>query len=161
VESLSEFFDIEVEGTLEPAAFLGRINRLLPKGIEVKSCDRLKPGAPSVSASISGAVWNVELPHAYPGGRERLGERIRWLSGQRELFVERTRSEGIRKVNISPFIASVEAVTDRSLTMVTRFLPGGSTRPQEVLQYLLEDPEEMLASARVLKVDSLLNTNAQ
>ncbi|MFO1518069.1 MAG: TIGR03960 family B12-binding radical SAM protein [bacterium] len=161
VESLSEFLDVEVEGAPDPAELIGQVNRVLPKGLEFKTCERLKPNSPSVSAATVGTVWKVEFPRAYPGGQAALDERIRWLEEQSELMIERRKEDGVKRVDIRRFIESLKSHSDRDLTLVTRFSPEGSTRPQEVLKHLLEDPEEMLGSVRVTKLDSLLKTHAQ
>jgi radical SAM family uncharacterized protein/radical SAM-linked protein len=157
VESLSEFFDIEVAGLLDPTGFVHRMNQVLPRGLEIKSCEPISHGTPSLSVSMVRTVWKVDFSQSYPGGRERLDEKAQWLKEQSELMVIRHREQGDRKINIRPFIASIDSLSDRSLSLVTRNLPNGSARPQEVLKHLLEDSEEMLAAARVTKVDSLLN----
>ncbi len=159
VESYSEFFDIEIEGSFNSAGLKDRLNVLLPSGLKVESCEKLDSQAPSVSAETKGAVWQMELHESYPGGEESLKDRVQWLREQPELMVTRRREDGSKKVDISPFIASLEACSDRSLTLVTRHLPQGSTRPQEVLGRLLEGSEEMLKKVRVIKVESLLRNS--
>lgn len=154
VESLSEFFDIEIEGDLE-GDFLHRMNTTLPRGLEVLSLEKLLPGTISISASMTGVVWKVDLDRKYPGGRQALEDRIQWMKDQASLMVTRRRSSGDKQVDIRPYIESVEWLSDESISIVTKVLPQGSTRPQEVLQHLFENSEEKPSSIRVVKIDSL------
>ncbi len=154
VESLSEYFDIEIEGNIHPE-FVCQMNATLPRGLQVLSFEKLDPGSLSISASMVGVVWKVELGQKYPGGKKALEERIAWMKAQTELFVTRRREKGDKKVDIRPYIESVESLSDETLSIVTKVLPQGSTRPQEVLQHLLENPQEKLSSIRVMKVNSL------
>lgn len=154
VESLSEFFDIEIEGELAEN-FISRMNETLPRGLEVLSSEKLLPGTPSISASMVGVIWKVDLDRKYPGGRLALEDRILWMKSQASLMVTRRRLSGDKQVDIRPYIESVEWLSDESISIVTKVLPQGSTRPQEVLQHLFENSEEKPSSVRVVKMDSL------
>jgi len=156
IESKAEFFDIEVEEELDVSNFAEKMNALLPPGLQVKSCEKLLPHTRSVSALQTGTVWEVDLGKPYPGGKERLNERIAWLKEQPQLWVTRKKPSGNKEVEISPFIGELEANSDQILRLTTRHLESGSAKPQEVLRYLLEKPEEMLSSLRITKIDSLL-----
>lgn len=155
VESLSEYFDIEIEGDLDED-FIHRMNHTLPRGLEVLSSQKLLPGTPSISASMVGVVWRVDLGDKYPGGKEALEGRIQWMKSQPSLWVTRRREKGNKEVDIQPYIESVEWLSDESISIVTKVLPQGSTRPQEVLQHLFENsPEKIPLILRVTKMDSL------
>lgn len=155
VESLSEYFDIEIEGELD-FDFVSRMNQTLPRGLEVLNAVKLQTGTPSISASMVGIVWKVDLGYCYPGGREALEERLRWMKSQSQLFVTRRREKGSKEVDIRPYLDSVELLSEDCLSIVTKVSPQGSARPQEILQHLLEKPEEkMMKRIRVTKLNSL------
>ncbi|MBL7685460.1 MAG: TIGR03960 family B12-binding radical SAM protein [Deltaproteobacteria bacterium] len=156
VESLSEFFDIEIEGDLDPISFIKSINPLLPEGFVIKTCEKIPAGTPSLSASTTGAVWKIKLPLPYPGGRSALEDRIRWISEQSELMVERKKEKGVKRVNISPYIDQIQAESDQHLTLITKFSQEGSTRPQEVLHCLLEDID--VKTIHITKEQSLIKS---
>ncbi len=156
IESKAEFFDIEVEEELQEDQFVKQMNALLPQGLQIQSCEKLKALARSIGALQTGTVWEIDLGKPYPGGKERLNERITWLKSQSELWVTRKKPSGDKKIEIRPFIGEVEANSDQTLRLTTRHLETGSAKPQEVLRYLLETPEEMLGILRITKVDSLL-----
>ncbi len=155
VESLSEYFDIEIEGDLDPD-FISQMNDTLPRGLNILSSKKLLPGTPSISASMVGVIWKVELASKYPGGKEALEARIHWIKSQPSLLVTRRREKGSKEVDIRPYIESVEWLSDESISIVTKVLPQGSTRPQEVLQHLFKNsPEKIPLVLRVTKMDSL------
>lgn len=154
VESLSEYFDIGVIGPLD-SDFIDRMNRTLPRGLQVMTCELLQPGTPSISASMVGIMWKVDLGKEYPGGKEALEARIRWMRSQPSLKVNRKRAKGNKEVDILPYIESIEWLTDQSISIVTKVLPQGSARPQEVLQYLFENSPKKIPEVRVVKIDSL------
>lgn len=154
VESLSEYFDIEISGEIA-GDFVAQMNHTLPRGLEVLSCQKLTPGTPSISASMVGVVWRVDFGRKYPGGKRALEERILWMKAQASLMVTRRREKGDKQVDIRPYIESVEWLSDESISIVTKVLPQGSTRPQEVLQHLFENSEEKIPAIRVVKMDSL------
>lgn len=157
VESLSEFLDLEIEGEFDSKNFVERINPLLPQGLRVHDCRPLTKGSTSISASMHTAVWEVKLGGDYPGGRIALQEKILRLQTKPEWIVTRRREDGLRQVNIAPFVASLEALSNASVRLTTRFLPQGSAKPQEILSHLLEEIPPLLDSARVTKVESVLS----
>ncbi len=161
IESVSEFFDIEIEGELVPAEFIGKINTALPKGLQILSCEKISSKTASISSSEIGSTWKIEFSEPYPGGVEKLREKIEWLEAQPELLTTRRRQRSEKTVDIKPFIGSFKVLSDRLLQLSTKALLQSSTKPQEVLHHLLKENERMLKNIRILKTDSLFQPDVQ
>lgn len=159
-ESLSEFFDLEVEGEIDPLKFPSLLNRFLPSGLQVLSCEKNPPKISSLSAGIVGSVWEVELSSSFPGGKEILDQKIQTLAAKESIVITRKRENENRKIDIRPFIGGIEALSDRSMRVVTRALPQGTTRPQEVVSELFKDlPDQKVFIQKMMKTDSLFDSS--
>ncbi len=158
IESLSEYFDIEIEGDLNPEKFSDFLNSLLPPGLQITACWALAPGTPSVSASTFGTVWNIEFRDPYPGGQRALHEKLGWLQSQEELWVVRKKQKEELRVNISPYIQKLQADSSLSCTLVLKTIAEKTARPQEVLEHLFMASHPDFPTARILKTESLLKS---
>jgi radical SAM family uncharacterized protein len=64
-EGLEERFDVDCHGNIEPG-MLSRMNRVLPEGLRVESCERLAAGKPPLGKAVIACRYRVRSPAGAP-----------------------------------------------------------------------------------------------
>ncbi|MBP1620420.1 MAG: radical SAM-linked protein/radical family uncharacterized protein, partial [Acidobacteria bacterium] len=64
-EGLEERFDVECHAPVEPGS-LSRANRVLPDGLELRGCEPLADGAPSLGKTVAAARWRLRRTAGAP-----------------------------------------------------------------------------------------------
>ena len=73
-ESRAEYLDLELFGGHEAVDVARRVGENLPAGFRLLSCEPLRPGGESLSRTIRGLEYRVELPEGAPDAALRLAE---------------------------------------------------------------------------------------
>ncbi|MGE5047968.1 MAG: TIGR03960 family B12-binding radical SAM protein, partial [Deltaproteobacteria bacterium] len=94
-ESRAEYLDLELFGVHEAQDVEARVRGELPEGFRLISCEPLQAGGESLTRTIRGIEYRVELPDEAPDARQRLAE----FAAQPEASVVRQR-EGKQPVRI-------------------------------------------------------------
>jgi radical SAM-linked protein len=137
VESREEWVEVELFEPADAAAFPQRLAGEFPEGLRVISGE---PATAKMSAVA--ATWEAELPAgASPDPRAVLD--------RADLVVERKTQDGVRRVDIRPWIETIVVEAGR-VTFVTKITDGGAARPEEVLVAL------GVAGARTVRVRTAL-----
>jgi radical SAM family uncharacterized protein/radical SAM-linked protein len=133
-ESRAEYLDLEVFGSRQPEEVARRVRAELPQGFALLSCEELARGGESLTRTIRGIEYRVELPDGAPDARERLAA----FSAQPEATVLRER-EGKQPVRID-LKAAVDGLTAPGAREIRFTLRAGESeavaRPAELLAAL-------------------------
>ena len=78
----------------EPADVARRVRQNLPEGFRILECEALRPGGESLSRTIRGLEYRVELPEGLPDAAARLAEFA--VAGEALVLREREGKEPVR-----------------------------------------------------------------
>lgn len=148
VESLREYFDVELQEDMEIEEFTAKLSHALPDGITLSAVRPIQVGEKSITALITTANYSVWIDNA---AALSLGERIDALLAREEISCLKTSPKGDKTVNLRPGIF-VLAWEGESIAMQLVAGNSGHVRPEEVLSVLGIDREQTL---RILRTDLL------
>lgn len=132
----AEWFDVEVEGTMEPQTFCERVNEALPEGFRLSDAFVAPEGFGTLTNRVRAAEYDVRISFDRPVSAETLEEAIRTLlSG--EIIVDKKTKGGIKPVDIRPQILEVTVTgiegTVASLRVLGKLQADGGLRVELLL----------------------------
>ncbi|HYY53107.1 MAG TPA: TIGR03960 family B12-binding radical SAM protein [Myxococcales bacterium] len=157
-ESRAEYLDLELFGVQEPADVARRIRENLPEGFLILSCDALAPGGESLSRTIRGLEYRVELPEGVPDAAARLAE----FAAAGEALVLRAR-EGKRPVHVDlkKSLEWLAAAGPREIRFTLRAGENDAVaRPSELLSALFGAELTRPGMARIVRENAIFGTPA-
>ena len=90
----------------------------------------------SLTASVDVATYKIAISHQVLAlSPEELRGRIEKLLKREEIAIERARNKEVKKINLRPFIVSLEMDSGSPLALKMSLKAG--TRPEEVVRLLL------------------------
>lgn len=148
VESLREYFDVELQQEMEIEEFTERLGASLPEGIHLEDVKPIQVGEKSITALIAVANYSVWVEESATVGIEN---RITALLAKEEIAYLKTSPKGDKTVNLRPGIFVLDWDGER---FFMQLLAGnsGHVRPEEVLSCLGIGKEE---TKRTLRTDLL------
>ncbi len=153
VSSLSEFLDVTVAGSIFEDTLGTRLNRVLPRGIEVTGVNWIPMQAPAISSIIHFSEYEVQLPRS--AFSEEPWAQIQSLLALQEIEVTRQRKGKEKVINIRPMIADMvmdgEEHDTVSLRIMLQMGDKGGARVNEVLQALLNLSPGTMPEIRVTR----------
>lgn len=154
VESLREYFDIELQQEMEVADFSQQLSLALPEGISLEEVRPVQVGEKSITALIAMANYSVWV-EAHNG--MDIKKRIVDLLAKEEIPYLKTSPKGDKIVNLRPGIFALEW-DGEMFTMQLLAGNSGHVRPEEVLSCLGIEKEE---TKRMLRTDLLCADGAR
>ncbi|MCI8336057.1 MAG: DUF2344 domain-containing protein [Peptococcaceae bacterium] len=148
VESLREYFDIELQQDMGIDVFTQRLSGALPEGICLEEVVPIQIGEKSITALIAVANYSVWVDERSIVGIE---ERIAALLDREDISYLKTSPKGDKTVNLRPGIF-ILAWDGEKFTMQLLAGNSGHVRPEEVLSCLGIGKEE---TKRTLRTDLL------
>jgi radical SAM-linked protein len=142
----AEAVEIEFDGPVDPDEVRRRLAAQAPPGLTILAARRIDPRA---TAQVTQASYFVPLPADRPADLPR---RVADLLAQEACWVTRTRPQP-KQVNIRPYLLGL-TLGEQGLTMDLRVTPGGTARPEEVLQAL--GLGDLLAAGAILERTALV-----
>src|SRR6266481_10877 len=133
-ESRAEYLDLELFGIQDAVEIGDRIRAHLPEGFRLLTCERVEPGGESLTRTIRGIEYRVELPEGPADVAQRLAE----FAASSEATVLRER-EGKRpvRVDLKKSVDGLVAAGARELRFTLRAgEPDAVARPSELLAAL-------------------------
>jgi radical SAM-linked protein len=131
-ESVAEYLDVVVDGTVSPASaeeLPARLDAALPTGISTLAITEPEPGAGSLQEDVTAVTWELTVPVQVDlGGLEAAVER---LLGAAELPLERERKGERRVDDVRPAILSLAVAGDDTLVADVATV-GRGLRPAEL-----------------------------
>ncbi|NOY53065.1 MAG: TIGR03960 family B12-binding radical SAM protein [Deltaproteobacteria bacterium] len=153
VEGNTEYFDVNVEGTLFEEPLSERLNRVLPEGIRITGVNWIPHQAPAISSIIRFGEYRMELPKDLVPLDPR--RKVQDFLDRTEIPFTRRRKRKEKRFDLKPMIGSLKVVTetDNSFSLVTLIRTGdqGGLRPDELLRALFDLSEENLQRIRILR----------
>ncbi len=150
MEGENELLDVELEEPVEPSSAVERLNQTLPRGMEVREAAVLPAGSPSLSKTIRGAEYLVELTPVF----KLTPDDLAGFLSTAEVWVERRKGREVKKVDVRAGVAVLEL--DENKGELKIFLEG-SAGPFLVLAALLGESPEKLAGLRCRRTGFITN----
>ncbi len=166
VESGGEYADVVLYEQVAPEQLLERLNAVLTAHIQILDARTVPLKAPSLMAEPLAAHYSVNLPlETLSTNGSSLCELIQRLMARGDIPVQRWHKKGPRKVDIRPGIIELEVMPSvaKTITMSMRLHESttAKTKPQEVIQALLDLDEDRLRCLRVYKHETFVRAAAQ
>lgn len=144
MSSECEWFEVQLDESVSPEAFVRRTNAAMPEGMFVSDAFETPEGFGSLSARLRAAEYRVAIKFdeaSRPVGEDRLQNALsEMLAG--EITIEKRTKKGIKPVDQRPYIlkVSVEEVGDGCavLRVLGRLQADGGLRVGAVADALLE-----------------------
>jgi len=133
-ESRAEYLDLELFGIQGAAEVGDSVRAHLPEGFRLLFCEEVKPGGESLTRTIRGIEYRVELPE----GVADVAQRLAAFSASSDATVLRER-EGKRpvRVNLKTSVEGLQAAGAREIRFTLRAgEPEAVARPSELLTAL-------------------------
>ena len=128
VESLADYFDVDMEDGLPPD-WPERLNACLPEGLRALAARVIDPRTPALSAVLDTAAYLVALSDI---DESALAEGASALLAEKSHPVERVSPKGRKIFDLRPGLMFLRAEGSR-LLMSVAISPEGYARPQEVV----------------------------
>jgi len=146
LESLNEKFYLSLRGDVKPQRIVNPLNKNLPKGLNVFSC-QLAP-AKAVSKELPSATYLVTKKDGFFDEKD-----LKCFIKNREFVITRTGSKGkTKKIDLKEMVLKIELHAPNRLKMTLRTEPGRTVRPFEVIEKIFCMPVEEIKQAEIVKV---------
>lgn len=103
VTSEAEYADFELAEDTEPSEFIGRMNRELPEGIEIKAAV-VKSAKGNIMASVSGALYLLSVFLKEGLELAEISQSLGSFLEKNEIIIKKEGKGGIKDVNIRPIL---------------------------------------------------------
>ena len=146
LESLNEKFYLSLRGDVKPQRIVDPLNKHLPKGLNVLSC-QLAP-AKALSKELPPATYLVTKKDGFFDEKD-----LKCFIKNREFVVTRTGPKGkTKKIDLKEMVLKIELHAPNRLKMTLRTEPGRTVRPFEVIEKIFCMPVEEIKQAEIVKV---------
>jgi radical SAM-linked protein len=157
-ESRAEYLDLELFGVQQAADVAERIRQNLPEGFRLLSCEPLPAAVDSLSRTIRGLEYRVELPEDAPDAVQRLEEFAQ--AGDAFVMREREGKQPVR-IDLKKSIDRLAAAGPREIRFTLRAGENDAVaRPSELLAALFGPELTRPGVARIIREDALFGTPA-
>jgi radical SAM-linked protein len=151
LNSIDEYFDMELVKEWEPETLVAALNPALPRGLQITAIRRCGRHIKPLNAVINRAAYLIELETAAVN-LEKISAELQQLLGREEILVSRVNKNGVKTVNIRPWLYSLKMEAIAPTRLQVHFSgeigSGGNLRPEDLLG-LLTHPAETLNIVRV------------
>jgi len=157
-ESLAEYLDLELFGAQRPDEVGGRIAAHLPEGFKLLGCEELRPGGESLSRTIRGIEYRVELPEDAPDAGERLSS---FFAAPAATVLREREGKKPIAVDLRNAVEGLQATGPREIRFTLR--AGGNeavARPSELLSAIFGAELTRPGVARIVRERALFGTPA-
>lgn len=142
IESVCEYFDLELIEPISPQEFKNKLNEILPTGIEIVESYGIDEMTPSISSTMCKSEYEILVDTLNSGDEIDYYLEINELLGLKNIDIEKKKKKGKSKittiVNIRPFIfkLSVENICGNTIRLNTIVMTGeqGNVKPIELLE---------------------------
>ncbi len=141
VSSISEFVDILLSEPVDVSEATERLNGSLPCGMQVTSSKMLPRNTPALSVIVQAASYRLMFSGETEVRVDGILAAIEELMKSDSVFIERTTSKGVRRVDIRPLIYEMRVDGDSSSWSVYAIVASGSkgsVRPFDLAKVILE-----------------------
>jgi radical SAM-linked protein len=144
IESICEYFDVDLTENIELNEFNSRLNEVLPIGIKIIESKEIDEFTPSISSTICISEYEISADLINPEELIDYSHEINRLLDSSDINIEKKKKKGknkvTTKVNIRPFILklSINSVYDGSIKLKSIVMTGekGNVKPSELLEVI-------------------------
>jgi radical SAM family uncharacterized protein/radical SAM-linked protein len=146
LESLNEKFYLSLRGDVKPQSIIGRLNKHLPEGISVSSC-QLAPVKP-VPDAVSSATYLVKKKDGFFNEKD-----LTCFKNKKKIIIAQTGSKGKTKtIDLKEMVLKIELPDPDRLEMTLKKEPGRTVRPFEVMEKIFFMSVEEIKQASIVKL---------
>lgn len=146
IESEEEYMDIEIEEKILVEEFMDKINKVLPKDVQILDAKYMEKKE-SIASIISWAFYEIRFHIDGDLEKDKVEEYINDFLEKREIFILKRKRKGRRKierkVNIRGLISNIliKEYKDNNIILETMLKAGGNgnLRPIDLLTSLKEE----------------------
>jgi radical SAM family uncharacterized protein/radical SAM-linked protein len=162
MSSDGEYGDVRLQGPIDAAAFVQRVNESCSAGVRVTAATAVELNAPSLTSRVEAASYRVRLGRVGIDGEETRAA-VREFLDRDEVVIEKRvkkkRGHKVTNVDVRALVKSLEVEEFRGETCLVATIgrrAGNLGRPKELLIALFDLDEEQLLDAKVHKLESFV-----
>lgn len=139
LNSIDEYFDMQLTIDLETEILITNLNQNLPQGIKVTAIKKCTRHVKPLNAIINRAAYIIVLK-VESNLIEAISDQLHQLMTLSEIVVSRQNKNGQKMVNIRPWLhnLSIEAINDHQLQLhfTGEIGSGGNLRPEDLISQI-------------------------
>lgn len=133
VESLGEYFDVEVDDNENVSLFVDKLNEQMADGIVVHDAVILPEKCENAMASVKAADYEIDFYSANPLNNELISK----FNDAPEVFFEKTTKTGTHLINVKDFVFSIGIKEEHILCCKVDCSSAGNLKPVNLCSALL------------------------
>jgi radical SAM family uncharacterized protein/radical SAM-linked protein len=146
IESEQEHFMLSVPDFVAPDMLTHRLNRQLPEGLVITSCQIISPSTGCKSAAVS--TYRVTLRVA----EFNQVNLVTYLQST-DFPISLSNQKGkLKKLNLKDMVKNIEIVDSKCLQVTLTSEPGKTIRPGHILRHIFDLKEDQIKQAMVVKL---------
>lgn len=139
-ESICEWFDVLLDGTITPESFTERLNKALPEGLSVSGAfEGAETGFGSLTARLVAAGYRLELK---TDSLADMQEALVGLLSEKEIIIDKKTKGGIKPHNMRPQVLDARILKREgniyTLEVIGSLTAAGGLRTEAFVKVLLE-----------------------
>jgi radical SAM family uncharacterized protein/radical SAM-linked protein len=105
IESVAEYFDMDIEPSMSAQEVMAALNRVLPEGLRILEAREIPPKAPSLTATIQAVRYRITLPDFLASGLQECLDRFLALE---DFPLVRERKKGAQHLDLRQELMEAE-----------------------------------------------------
>ncbi len=159
MESMEEYAEIQINALGDDSETMLMVNAFLPSGLELVEMEHIKIPKESLSESVKGFVYAINLPpdmaHNLPEVKEKME---RFLKSDSFVIIRDIKGKGVEK-NIRAFVSALSLDEERHVVALSvRIGNEGTARPMEILTKVLGISEDKARTMRIVRTETCLES---
>ena len=140
--SSSEWFEVELDRSIEPQTFIERVNSVLPDGMRIVEAFEADDSIDTLSKLIRAAKYELTVHFVAPVSEQNVKDAVQSIMDTDTVIVDKKTKSGIKAANIRPDIleASVKDVSESYaiLDVVGTLTAAGGLRAETFVRALFD-----------------------
>ena len=140
--SSGEWFEVELDRSIEPQTFIERVNSVLPDGMRIVEAFKADDSIDTLSKLIRAAKYELTVHFVAPVSEQNVNDAVQSIMDTDTVIVDKKTKSGIKAANIRPDIleASVKDVSESYaiLDVVGTLTAAGGLRAETFVRALFD-----------------------
>ena len=136
INSIEEYFDLQITNDFQPLELIGRLNQAAPQGLKMIAAARITQQVKTLNAIINRAAYLMIL-QTEVSARTAVVAWLEQLINATELNIQRSGKDGQKIVNIRPWLHNLKTelieLDQIGVEVYGETGSGGNLRPEELL----------------------------
>ncbi len=151
LESLKECFYIKTSGNVKPETIIERLNKHLPKGLNVIGCQIVTDK--NVRKTLSTATYLITKRDGFFDEKELKSFKN---SAEFVFYRQHRKRKKNKKIDLKEMVLNIKMPSPNSVQMTLKSEPGKTVRPFEAISNIFSLSEEEIKRAKIVKIASEL-----